>query len=618
MKKTSAYCMKNGILHVDGKATFGIGSHYYPSYHPCKVPTPENGDRIGEMQKDFADMKAAHVNVVRTAAIGDFSSENGEVRASFPLGTSIAEELEKSGIALVVRLNGYDNGINDYPDEKMLDESGNPLEKTWSQFITNSVCHKGAKADNEKVTAMGAEYFGKFDNVVGFQIYNEPALPCNGFYDYNPAMLKAYREYSAENGKPYFDPPRRRPYYNEAKEPWIDWRLFNLKKFNDYLNDLADIAKSRKPAAETFTCMTCCPVQTGSTMRGADYFRVAKKMDMLGITLYLDCNGAFYYEHSRVLDYAESAAAAFNKHFWLIEYNAKTSLSAHDFEVETYAAIGSGVKGIMYYQWRGDYNFDNSPEPDGFGMVYNDRKPTPKYERAMLMHELLYRLSDKIVSKERVRQGIGMLHSEHANAWYDAVCNGDNRWAWSGKESVIFHSMTVYRMFKREFVSPVAVRCEELENLPFSLDVLIIPAEKGLSESETKEIERFIKNGGKVFWFDEYLDSFKPYVFCDRWYTANEIVETYAKKIASVKEEKIDLKFLEDENEYLISVIDFSEEERTVHNLGIELFIKTAADSCTMISGDKTAVLPVVNNGDNKKIIIPQLDCGCIILIDKR
>ena len=52
MKKTSAYCMKNGILHVDGKATFGIGSHYYPSYHPCKVPTPENGDRIGSPRAD--------------------------------------------------------------------------------------------------------------------------------------------------------------------------------------------------------------------------------------------------------------------------------------------------------------------------------------------------------------------------------------------------------------------------------------------------------------------------------------------------------------------------------------------------------------------------------------
>lgn len=140
----TAYCLKNGILYIDGKAVFGIGSHYYPSYHPKKVPVPENGDRYGEMKRDFADMKAAHVNIVRTAAVGTFSETDGDITGSFPLGEAIAEELEKNGIALTVRLNGYDNGINEYPDEKMLDENDKPLKNCWSQFITNSVCHEGA------------------------------------------------------------------------------------------------------------------------------------------------------------------------------------------------------------------------------------------------------------------------------------------------------------------------------------------------------------------------------------------------------------------------------------------------------------------------------------------
>ena len=54
MKNSSAYCLKNGILYINGKASFGIGSHYYPSYHPHKVPVPEDGDRLGEMKRDFA------------------------------------------------------------------------------------------------------------------------------------------------------------------------------------------------------------------------------------------------------------------------------------------------------------------------------------------------------------------------------------------------------------------------------------------------------------------------------------------------------------------------------------------------------------------------------------
>ena len=291
------------------------------------------------------------------------------------------------------------------------------------------------------------------------------------------------------------EPPRRRPFYDEDPEPWIRWRLFNSEKFNDYLNFLAENAKSRKPEAETFTCMTCCPVQIGSSMRGADFFSVAEKMDIVGITLYLDCKGAFYYEHSRVMDYAESAAASFGKHFWLIEYNAKTDMSARDFEVETYAAIGSGVKGIMYYQWRGDYVFGDSPEPNGFGMVYNDRTPTAKYSSALKMHGLLYRAGGKIVCKERVKQGVGILHSEHANAYYDAICNGGIKRAWNGKEANVFSVMNVYRKFKREFVSLCAVRASELDKLPFKLGALIVPAENGLSDEEKADVSLFKKRG---------------------------------------------------------------------------------------------------------------------------
>ena len=616
---TSAYLLKNGILYIDGKAAFGIGSHYYPSYHSQKVPVPENGDRLGEMKKDFADMKAAHINVVRTAALGTFCAEGDSIKGCFPLGKAIAEELERLGIALTVRLNGYDNGLKQYADEKMLDENGNPLPDGWSQFITNSVCHEGAKESNAKVTAAGAEFFGKFPNVVGFQIFNEPAFPCEGFYDYNPHTIAEYRKTLRERGvkEEASVPPRRRPTYDERPEEWIDWRLFNTEKFNDYLNFLADTAKKVKPEAETFTCMTCCPVQIGSSMRGADYFRIAEKMDVIGITLYLKCKGAFYYEHSRVTDYAESAAAAFGKHFWLIEYDARTDMSARDFEVETYAAIGSGAKGIMYYQWRGDYVFEDSPEPNGFGMVYNDRTPTKKYSSAIKMHELLYRLSEKIVTKERVRQGIGILFSERANAYYDAVCNGGVKNAWHGKESNVFGTMCAYRKFKREFLSLFAVRASELNVLPLKLGALIVTAEEGLSETEKSELRKFEDCGGKIYYYDAYVDSFKPSSFAGRWYDAYDIVNKHGKKIASVKEREVDLKFSEDEREYAISVIDFAEEPRKIENLEIVLHAKTSGESCVFSDGNGDVNLPVISEGDEKKIIVPEVESGGVIFVKR-
>lgn len=413
-------------------------------------------------------------------------------------------------------------------------------------------------------------------------------------------------------------PPRRRPTYAESPENWIRWRLFNAEKFNGYLNFLSAAAKRVKPEAETFTCMTCCPVQIGSSMRGADYFRVAEKMDIVGITLYLPCTGAFYYEHARVMDYAESAAASFGKHFWLIEYNAKCDLSPREFEAETYAAIGSGAKGIMYYQWRGDYVFEDSPEPDGFGIVYNDRRPTPKYASAMKMHSLLYAIGGKIVGKERVRQGIGILHSEHANAYFDAVCNGGNKAAWSGKEENIFSVMNVYRKFKREFISLCAVRGSELNSLPFAPKALIVPEEEGISEEEKAEIEAFERGGGTVFYYDKYLDCFKPTDFSGRGYEAYEIADTYSEKIARVEDKKVDLKFLEDGSEYAVSVVDFAEEERTLRNFEVELLAETDGDEALYYDGDGERKLPVISCGERRKTVIPDLKNGGVLFIKKR
>ena len=234
------------------------------------------------------------------------------------------------------------------------------------------------------------------------------------------------------------------------------------------------------------------------------------------------------------------------------------------------------------------------------------------------MHDMIYDLSDKIVCKERVKQGVGILHSERANAYYDAVCNGDNENAWQGGESNIFSVMEIYRSFKRQFVSLTAVRASELDKLPFDLKVLIVPAEKGLSDDEKMQIDKFRKSGGKAFYYDEYFDSFKPFDFNDKWFEAFEIVDLYATKIAATEEKKVDLKFLEDENEYAISVIDFAENEREINNLNVELLFKTDAETCFFVSGDTRAELPVVTEKNNKKIVIPKLKNGGILFIEKR
>ncbi len=64
------YQIKNGVLEKDGKRIYALGQSYYPSFHEHKYPVPPEGDRIGEMKKDFAMMKEMGFNHIRIAARG--------------------------------------------------------------------------------------------------------------------------------------------------------------------------------------------------------------------------------------------------------------------------------------------------------------------------------------------------------------------------------------------------------------------------------------------------------------------------------------------------------------------------------------------------------------------
>lgn len=616
------YKLINGILKKDGEAVFGIGSHYYASYHPLKVPVPEWGDRAAEMKKDLGDMKAAQINIVRIAALGKIWEDTDGARGEFPLGEQIAGTLAALDMALMVRLNGYDSGLHSYPDEKMQDENGRDVPCEWFQFIRNCLNHSGVTRDNCTVTRLGAQAFSRYENLVGFQIFNEPAYPNFGFYDYNVHTVAAYRKWLSERtglseaAARQVEPPRRRPTYEEDVQAWVDWRLFQTERMNDYLADLSDCAKAAVPQAETFTCMTCCPVQTGSSMRGTDYFRIAERMDMVGITMYLNPLGVFYSELSRVLDYAESAAACFSKHAWLIEYNARTDLTPREFEVETYAALGSGFKGIMYYQWRADYVYDGSPEPNGFGMVYNDGTKTKKYGAAMKMHRMLARHGGRLVRQERRKEGLAILFSEHMNAYYDACCNGDLKNSWSGKEENILNSMAVYRRFKKLFISPVAVRAKELGNLPFEVRTLIIGADKGLSKDEESALRRFRDGGGKIFVYDRYLCAYRTGED-DRWYSEEDILSLSGISAAAyVEEAGVDVRCLSGENEHAFVLVDYAENTAPRKNLRVYLGKGQTCGRFLFVSGDEERVLPVQNADEKRCVVIPELENGGILFSD--
>ncbi|MDP4151901.1 MAG: beta-galactosidase [Bacillota bacterium] len=492
------YTLKNGILYKDGVAHIALGQSYYPSYHPQKVPVLETGDRMGEMVKDLKDMKDAGFNIVRMAALGKIElDDNNEVSVSFPFIDEMLKEASRDDLATMVRLQGYSINLHGYENATMQNQSGEEMPFYWSWFVRNCLNHPGILEDNERATLVSAEHFGKFDDMVSFQIYNEAAYPTKEFYDYNPKTIESYRKWLIEKGlkseeeaKDY-EPPRRRPYYDEDPQEWVNFRLFNTERMSGFLNNLSDIAKKGYQKAETLTCHMASPFTSGNALRGQDYFDIAERMDIVGITHYVKSYGPDYYLASLVLDGAECAASTYGKNAWLIEYNARTACTLSEWERETYNAIGSAFKGIMYYQWRADFPFDDAPEPNGFGMVFNNGDKTEKYDGAVRMTKLIDSLSPYIAESKKVRSRIGILYSKHANAYYDAIDNGDVRSVYHGKDRNIEFLRRIYTALKDCGITPDIVRSCDLSDNPLGIEMLFVPSVKGLSETETEEIAAF-------------------------------------------------------------------------------------------------------------------------------
>lgn len=497
------YQMKNGVLYHDGKPTFCLGQSYYPSYHKQKVPVLETGDRLGEMKKDIAGMRKAGFNLVRMAALGDVDWNGGDVQVKFDLPDQFLQDLDENDMAGMIRLQGYSMNLRGFEDATMIRQDGEKMPFNWGWFVRNCLNHPGIYEDNVKGTTASAKHFDKARNLVSFQIYNEPAYPWQGFYDYHPESIKLYKVWCAERGLPVEEPPRARPASGESPEPWIRWRAFCTERMTFYLCDMGEKAKEGYAFPENLTCHMACPVRPGAAVRGEDYFETAKGMDVLGITAYTPCRGQSYHSACLQLDATESAAATFQKHAWLIEYNARTNMPPQEWPRETYAAIGRGFKGILYYQWRADYPFADGPEPEGFGMVFNDGRKAPNFDMGVKMNAVVNRLGERLARADKQRSGVALLYSARQNAYFDALDNGASVNVGDCHERNLLSMGRCFSLLNREGVVVDLARAADLAKNALKTRVLILPEVEGLSDTELDQIDAFAAAGGRVYRYQD-------------------------------------------------------------------------------------------------------------------
>ena len=491
------YELKNGVLYQDGKPIIAMGQSYYPSFHEAKYPAPPSGDRVGLMKKDIRLMREVGFQFLRVAAIGQVRLENDQVVVDTPFVDEMLKEAHQAGMATSVRLQGYVMNLRGYTDYLMRNQNDEPMRLDWSAFMQSSLYHAGILQDNKDATQALARHFQTIPGVLSYQIYNEPHYPYNGLFDYHPATLAAYQAWRRDRGLPPEDPPRRRPTENESPEPWIQWRLFNMHAMSKFLNDSAAAAKEAAPDKETYTCITSAPINSGVMDAGINYFDNGEGMDQVGITSYLHQEGADYYNAALQYAMTESAAALNGKHAWDIEIDARTHMPARKGPEETYNLLGAGFKGIVYYEWRGDYADEKTPLPDNCGFIFNDGRKTEHYDRSVAMVRFVNRYSSLFAAAEKMRTGVAMLYSEYAIASADAFKSPE------GENEFILQMKQMYRELRRSQIPADFVCARHLKENVLGVKYLFIPCKRtSLSEEEQAQIDAFEAAGGQAYFLN--------------------------------------------------------------------------------------------------------------------
>ncbi len=613
------YEVKNGILYDNGRPVFSLGLSYYASYHPSKYAVPPKGDRIGQLKIDIKEMKEAGFNYCRFAARGTFEDRAGEgadgIVAHFDLIDKCVEEADKNGIAAGVRLQGYTLNVSGYKNVQRIKANGEEFG-TYEGFLPQTLCHEGLLVDNRDCTEFSARHFSKYQNVVNHQMYNEPDYSV----DFNPAAIDAFRTWLVDRGYMTADkakdmyPPKRRidgADQNGYNELFFRYSTFLHERLCDFLCDMDDATKRGNPRSENFTCWV-----SDNSYNFAKYFRTAKSMGIIGITHYFPSQGSRVYRSSMIIDVPESAAAVNGKHAWLVEYNANTKMKPDEWERETYSAIGSGLKGISYYQWRGDYAAEGSPETNLFGLINNDRTKTQVFDRAVMVNALINSLSEKIVTTEKYRAGVAILISEN-------VIHSLDSYSTTKADIYTDGQNFAYYELRRDGYPVDFVTAEDLKKNPLGVRVLILPATEGLSREELSDISDFAKSGGLVYSYEYCACAYKEFGGDSSLCSIYDIMKASGilPTVSFDKTDRLDAKLLKGSSHSIITLCNIHTDglytqDGALLTVNADYLTKKEIRSAALHTPDEITSLSFERTDTGVKITLPEIKAGGIILIE--
>ena len=457
-----------------------FGADYYPEHW-----------KEERWETDFKLMSEAGMNVIRVAEFTWCRMEPEEGMYDFNWLEMIIRLAERYGLKTVLCTPTATPPawmIEKYKDILPVNEYG----KVFGFGNRRHYCpnHKVYQEYSRKITHALAECFGKNESVMAFQIDNElygaTACYCSTCRkEFQSWLMRKYKtlenlnqcwgtifwsqEYSAWSQIPYPD-----AYVRQHPSLMLDYMRFLSQSWIGYSNMQAKILRENAPGKIITT--NAYLFRWGDDI---DYSRLFKELDVYSFDNYSDTmhEGAFYNDFARSIKGGK---------YWILEQRSGCSGAGQycypdeDDRITKYTmqAYEYGCELLTYFRWRQGLF---GQEQNNGAVLDHDGKTGDYY---FAVKEIGKRLKD--YNPEPIREKVGIYY-DYQDSWARRIAG------WNSYVDYI-----VNHVYKGLYDAGLNARFIFSPNDVQNMELLILPLKLIHSDELAKNIEYFVKNGGKV------------------------------------------------------------------------------------------------------------------------
>ncbi|WP_066501186.1 beta-galactosidase [Abyssisolibacter fermentans] len=486
-----------------------------------------------DWEQDILRMKAAGIQLIRTAELfntwDQIEPEKGKFRFEFL--DDFFDLCQKHGMKILLGTGtaAPPYWIHEkYPDVNILNNHGqqypNNVSYTWA-----CINHVGYLNESERYIKTLVNRYKDHEALGAYQIHNEfgfPFMPLREgdidiycYCDHCKAKFKKWlkNKYKTLDDVNYayrwgatnthytdwsqIEPPMTKPTSWSSVTRWLDWRLYWMDNFVEFISWQNKLIKTldaeHVTSTNTFFLKSQDPL---GVLTGVDQFEVAKVVDQVGYDLYpgsgnkLESKPEF---SSMFLDMAESTVKPLNKKYWLLETESgpingwvlgpHRNVNGQDLKRNIFEAVGHNSKLTLYQGWR-EWDF----QPLHWGAIVDlDGQPTNRTKSAEEIGAILKENGESLYNASKPKGKVALLISKE-NA---IVLNG------MGQEAFLIKAMRgAYRVFWEKGYDIDFITPDILENGDYisEYSIIYMPFLAMVTQEMAQSLNKYVEAGGTL------------------------------------------------------------------------------------------------------------------------